>query len=60
MSAHKSGSGPAPSERTLFTLWDAIDRAREKNGEQAAQQLATKALKAVAPEPPIEQKEQSK
>jgi hypothetical protein len=46
---HKPGPGPAPSERTLFQLWDAIDRARERSGELAAQQLATKALKVIEP-----------
>ena len=43
------GSGPTPSELALYELWDHIDRTRQQHGEQAAQDLATKALKAVAP-----------
>ncbi len=45
----KNGSGPSESERKLFELWDAIDKARERSGEQVAQQLAAKALKAALP-----------
>ena len=48
-------SSPAPSEQTIYTLWDLIEQAREKSGEQAAQQLAMKALAAV--EPPKQEKE---
>ncbi len=54
---HKPGPGTAPSERALFQLWDAVDKARERSGEQAAQDLAVKALKAAV-EPPEEKDKQ--
>jgi hypothetical protein len=52
----KNGSGPSESERKLFQLWDAIDKARERSGESEAQRLATKALKAAV-EPPEQEKD---
>ena len=41
-------AGPAPSEKTLFAIWDRIDEARVRGSEQAALALATKALQAIA------------
>jgi hypothetical protein len=51
---NRTNPGPSPSERLLFQLWDAVDAARLREGEQAAEQLAAKALKAIQPttEPP--------
>lgn len=41
---------PSVSEYKLFVIWDLIDAARRKGGEQAATQLAEKALRAIQPE----------
>jgi hypothetical protein len=53
VSERKRHVGPAPSERQLFRLWDAIEAERSRAGERAALALATKALQAV--QPPKEQ-----
>jgi hypothetical protein len=37
----------APSERTLFAVWDTIDRVRDQQGEPAAHEMARKALAAI-------------
>ena len=46
---HKKHVGPAPSERQLFKLWDAIEAERSQRGEQAALALVNKALQAIEP-----------
>jgi hypothetical protein len=45
----KKHTGPAPSERQLFKLWDAIEAERSRHGERAALALVNKALQAIAP-----------
>jgi hypothetical protein len=43
----QDGHAPTPSERTLFAIWDAIERVRKSQGEAAAHQLARIALAAI-------------
>jgi hypothetical protein len=45
----KKHTGPAPSERQLFKLWDAIEAERSQRGERAALALVNRALAAVQP-----------
>lgn len=45
----KKHTGPSPTDRQLFRLWDAIEAERSQKGERAALALATKALQAIAP-----------
>jgi len=45
----KKHTGPAPSERQLFRLWDTIEAERSQRGERAALALVNKALQAIAP-----------
>jgi hypothetical protein len=46
----QDGHIPLPSQRTLFAIWDAIERVRKSQGEATAQQL-TRAALAVTSEP---------
>jgi hypothetical protein len=35
----QDGHAPLPSKRTLFAIWDAIERVRNREGEATAHQL---------------------
>jgi hypothetical protein len=47
-------AGIAPSEQTLFAIWDTIDRIRDRQGEHVAHQLARRALVAIVEPAPAE------
>lgn len=53
-------TGPAPSERALFQVWDRIEEERVQRGEKAATQLAQRALQAVQPPKEKETKDASR
>jgi hypothetical protein len=54
---HKKHTGPSPTDRQLFKLWDVVEAERSQRGERAALAMVNKALQAIAPPQAAERKQ---